>query len=89
MDRYDAIRRPRHPQAFIEVVQKRLREALTRFDTALEPGTTGGVDIVRKHGEPWIKVSPPGRQEVALHLLQSALVHVNTLLRQDILSEEK
>lgn len=26
---------------------------------------------------------------LALHLLQSALVHVNTLLLQDILSEEK
>ncbi|MFE4540834.1 DUF4158 domain-containing protein [Streptomyces scopuliridis] len=44
-------------------LQKRLREALTRLDTALELGTTGGVDIVRRRGEPWIKVSPLGKQE--------------------------
>nr|WP_158983924.1 Tn3 family transposase [Streptomyces lateritius] len=60
---YDAIRRPQDPEKFIEALQKRLREALTRFDTALELGTTGGVDIVRKQGEPWIKVSPLGKQE--------------------------
>ncbi|MEU9064797.1 hypothetical protein AB0D13_39690 [Streptomyces sp. NPDC048430] len=46
---YDAIRQPQDPEKFIEAHQKRLREALTRFDAALEPGTTGGVDIVRKH----------------------------------------
>ncbi|CDR17529.1 Tn3 family transposase [Streptomyces iranensis] len=60
---YDAIRQPQDPQAFIEALQKRLREALTRFDTALELGTTGGVDIVRRHGEPWITVAPLGKQE--------------------------
>lgn len=60
---YDAIRQPQDPEKFIEALEKRLREALTRFDTALELGTTGGVDIVKKHGEPWIKVSPLGKQE--------------------------
>ncbi|SFO06956.1 Transposase and inactivated derivatives, TnpA family [Streptomyces sp. cf124] len=60
---YDAIRQPQDPEKFIETLQKRLREALTRFDTALELGTTGGVDIVKKHGEPWIKVSPLGKQD--------------------------
>lgn len=60
---YDAIRRPQDPEKFIEALQKRLRETLTRFNTALELGTTGGVDIVKKHGEPWIKVSPLGKQE--------------------------
>ncbi|MFB7868036.1 Tn3 family transposase [Streptomyces sp. NPDC056069] len=35
----------------------------TRSAMALELGTTGGVDIVKKHGEPWIKVSPLGKQE--------------------------
>ncbi|EGJ72783.1 putative transposase Tn3 family protein (plasmid) [Streptomyces sp. Tu6071] len=59
---YDAIRQPQDPGSFIGALQKRLREALTRLDTALELGTTGGVDIVRKHGEPWIKVSPLGKQ---------------------------
>ncbi len=60
---YDAIRQPQDPEKFIGALHKRLREALARFDTALELGTTGGVDIVRRHGEPWIKVSPLGKQE--------------------------
>ncbi|MFF6888947.1 Tn3 family transposase [Streptomyces sp. NPDC012421] len=60
---YDAIRQPQDPEKFIGALQKRLREALTRFDRALELGTTGGVDIVKRHGEPWIKVSPLGKQE--------------------------
>ncbi|MFF8649599.1 hypothetical protein ACF06D_15340 [Streptomyces griseoluteus] len=30
---------------------------------ALDLGIAGGVDIVRRHGEPWIKVSPLGKQE--------------------------
>ncbi|MFF4391263.1 Tn3 family transposase [Streptomyces sp. NPDC001552] len=59
---YDAIRQPQDPGAFIGALKKRLRESLTRLDTALELGTTGGVDIVKKHGEPWIKVSPLGKQ---------------------------
>ncbi|MFE5940811.1 Tn3 family transposase [Streptomyces sp. NPDC056470] len=58
-----AIRQPLDPGEFIEALQTRLREALTRFDTSLETGTTGGVEITRKHGEPWIKVSPLGKQE--------------------------
>lgn len=43
---YAAIRQPQDPEKFIEALQRRLREALTRFDTALELGTTGGVAIV-------------------------------------------
>ncbi|WP_406739500.1 Tn3 family transposase [Streptomyces sp. NBC_00853] len=59
---YDAIRQPQDPGAFIGALKKRLRESSTRLDTALELGTTGGVDIVKKHGEPWIKVSPLAKQ---------------------------
>jgi hypothetical protein len=58
---YGAIRQPLDPGEFIDALQRKLREALTRFDTALEVGTTGGVEITRKHGEPWIKVSPAGQ----------------------------
>lgn len=54
---WGGIRRPLDPGEFIDALQKRLREALTRFATALEAGTTGGVETTRKHGEPWIKVS--------------------------------
>ncbi|MEV5441001.1 Tn3 family transposase [Streptomyces sp. NPDC052644] len=35
----------------------------TAFEQALAEGTTGGVAIVKKHGEPWSRVSPHGKQE--------------------------
>ncbi|WP_327209269.1 Tn3 family transposase [[Kitasatospora] papulosa] len=60
---YSAIRQPQDPQEFIAALQKRLRDALTGFDQALELGTTGGVEITKRHGEPWIKVSPLAKQE--------------------------
>ncbi|MEI5100225.1 Tn3 family transposase [Streptomyces sp. PmtG] len=60
---YDAIRQPLDATAFTGALEKKLRDALTRFDTALELGTTGGVEITTKRGEPWIKVSPLGKQE--------------------------
>ncbi|WP_189316114.1 hypothetical protein [Streptomyces brasiliensis] len=43
--------------------QGRLRASLDRFDRALAEGTTGGVAIVKRHGGPWIRVSPRGMQE--------------------------
>ncbi|WP_244336632.1 hypothetical protein [Streptomyces seoulensis] len=43
---------PTPSSKFIDALQKRLHEALTRFGTALELGTTNGVDIVKKHGQP-------------------------------------
>nr|WP_308433152.1 Tn3 family transposase [Streptomyces tanashiensis] len=60
---YGAIRQPLDPGEFIDALQRKLREALTRFDSALKRGTTGGAEITRKHGEPWTKVSPLGKQE--------------------------
>ncbi|MET7300675.1 Tn3 family transposase [Embleya sp. NPDC005575] len=60
---YSAIRQPQDPQEFIAALQKRLRDALTGFDRALELGTTGGVEITRKHDEPWNRVSPLAKQE--------------------------
>ncbi|MBE1602833.1 hypothetical protein SAMN06272781_0200 [Streptomyces sp. 1222.2] len=36
--------------------------AKVRRAEALEEGTMGGVAIVKKHGEPWIRVSPRGKQ---------------------------
>lgn len=59
---YDAIRQPLDATAFTDALEKKLRDALTRFDTALELGTTGGVEITTKRGEPWMKVSPLGKQ---------------------------
>ncbi|WP_405691250.1 Tn3 family transposase [Streptomyces sp. NBC_00057] len=136
---YAALGQPQDADEFITALQGRLRASLDRFDRALAEGTTGGVSIVKKHGEPWIKVSPRGKQEepeslvaikaeiercwgtiglldifygkdgfygrdgdlagqdkesqevsmLALHLLQSALVHVNTLLMQQVLADPK
>ncbi|WP_326699818.1 hypothetical protein OG909_22500 [Streptomyces sp. NBC_01754] len=46
------------PATFIEALKKKHRDALDRFEQALKDDTTSGVAIVKKNGEPWIKVSP-------------------------------
>ena len=53
---YAAIRQPLDPTAFVGDLQTRLRDALDRLDTGLAAGTTGGVRIVTRRGEPWISV---------------------------------
>jgi len=53
---YAAIRQPLDPTAFVSDLQTRLREALDRLDGGLEAGTTGGVRIITRRGEPWISV---------------------------------
>lgn len=60
---YAAIRQPQDAGEFIDALQGKLRTSLDRFERALAEGTTGGVAIVNKHGEPWIRVSPPEKQE--------------------------
>ncbi|MEV6864190.1 hypothetical protein AB0M44_24680 [Streptosporangium subroseum] len=60
---YAALGQPQDAGEFITALQGRLRASLDRFDRALAEGTTGGVSIVKKHGEPWVKVSPRGKQE--------------------------
>ncbi|MEV4116235.1 Tn3 family transposase [Nonomuraea sp. NPDC049695] len=60
---YAALGQPQDAGEFITALKVKLRTSLDRFDRALGEGTTGGVAIVRKHGEPWIRVSPRGRQE--------------------------
>lgn len=59
---YRALKKPRDPQAFVADLQARLGAALTRLDTALAQGTTGGVRITKRKGEPWITVPPVARQ---------------------------
>ena len=53
---YAAIRQPLDPTAFVGDLQERLRDALSRLDEGLSEGTTGGVRIVTRRGEPWISV---------------------------------
>ncbi|MGW0753521.1 DUF4158 domain-containing protein [Streptomyces sp. NPDC002587] len=60
---YAALGQPQDAGEFVAVLQGKLRASLDRFDRALAEGTTGGVAIVKKRGEPWIRVSPRGKQE--------------------------
>lgn len=60
---YAALGQPQDAGEFITALQSKLRASLDRFEQALAEGTTGGVAIVKKHGEPWIRVSPRGKQE--------------------------
>lgn len=60
---YAALGQPQDAREFIAALQGKLRTSLDRFERALAEGTTGGVAIVKKHGEPWIRVSPRGKQE--------------------------
>jgi TnpA family transposase/ribosomal protein L17 len=55
---YRALSKPRDPQEFITDLQSRHTAALDRLNTALRKGTTGGVKITTKKGEPWISVPP-------------------------------
>ena len=59
---YEALSKPRDPADFIADLQRRHVAALGRLNTALGKGTTGGVKITRKNGEPWIAVPPLARQ---------------------------
>ncbi len=60
---YEALKKPRDPAAFIADLQRRHTAALDRLDKAMRKGSTGGVKITRKKGEPWISVPPLGKQE--------------------------
>ncbi|MGW9641305.1 Tn3 family transposase [Streptomyces albidoflavus] len=60
---YAALGQPQDAGEFITALKAKLRTSLDRFEQALAEGTTGGVAIVKKHGEPWIRVSPRGKQE--------------------------
>jgi TnpA family transposase len=53
---YAALRQPREPTAFIATLRDQLRQALGKLEAALAAGTTGGVTITRRRGEPWLAV---------------------------------
>lgn len=48
---YAALGQPQDAGEFITALKGRLRTSLDRFEQALAEGTTGGVAIVKKHGE--------------------------------------
>ena len=53
---YAELGKPLDAAEFIGGLKKRLGEALTRLDTALARGTSGGVRIVTRQGSPWVSV---------------------------------
>jgi len=59
---YEALKKPRDPAEFIAHLKKRHTAALTMLNKALTKGTTGGVKITTKKGEPWISVPPVAKQ---------------------------
>ncbi|GAA2621474.1 hypothetical protein GCM10009863_39450 [Streptomyces axinellae] len=60
---YAAQGQPQDAGEFITALQRRLRTSLDRFEQALAEAPRVGVAIVKKHGQPWIRVSPRGKQE--------------------------
>ncbi|GGM74004.1 hypothetical protein GCM10012275_50900 [Longimycelium tulufanense] len=53
---YAALGKPLQAKAFVAGLRRRLTDALDRCNTALDQGTTGGVRIVTRRGQPWISV---------------------------------
>ncbi len=53
---YAALSKPLDATAFVADLKTRLRASLDRLDTALATGTSGGVRIVTRKGQPWISV---------------------------------
>ncbi len=59
---YQALGKPRDPGVFIADLRQRHAAALGRLNDALAGGTTGGVTITTRRGEPWISVPHVPRQ---------------------------
>ena len=53
---YAELGKPLDAAEFIGGLRKRLGEGLTRLDTALARGTSGGVRIITRQGSPWVSV---------------------------------
>jgi len=53
---YAAIGKPLDAKAFVADLRRRQREALDRLDQAMAKGTTGGVRVITRNGQPWISV---------------------------------
>jgi hypothetical protein len=53
---YAAIRQPLNPRAFIADLKKRMTAGLDQLSGALSDGSSGGVKVTTRKGEPWITV---------------------------------
>jgi TnpA family transposase len=59
---YAALNKPLHAVEFIEDLKHRHRAALDRLNTALAHGTTGGVKVTSRGGQPWVRVPKLAKQ---------------------------
>lgn len=73
---YAAIRQPLDATAFIGDLRRRLDRALTHLSGAMAAGQSGGVQITRRRGEPWITVPKLERlaEPAGLAALKDAVV---------------
>ncbi|MDP9612749.1 Tn3 family transposase [Streptomyces demainii] len=53
---YAAIRQPLDSREFITGLKQRMTNGLDRLTAALADGSSGGVKVTTRHGEPWISV---------------------------------
>jgi hypothetical protein len=53
---YAEMGKPLDAAEFIAGLRKRLDDGLTRLDTALARGTSGGVRVITRQGSPWVSV---------------------------------
>ena len=53
---YAELGKPLDAAEFVAGLRKRLDDGLTRLDTALARGTSGGVRIITRQGSPWVSV---------------------------------
>ncbi|MEV0375549.1 transposase [Streptomyces sp. NPDC050636] len=53
---YAAIRQPLDAAEFITDLKQRMTNGLDRLTAALADGSSGGVNVTTRHGEPWISV---------------------------------
>jgi hypothetical protein len=53
---YAELAKPLDATEFIDGLRRRLDDGLTRLDTALAKGTSGGVRIITRQGSPWVSV---------------------------------
>ncbi|WP_199272910.1 hypothetical protein [Streptomyces broussonetiae] len=63
---YAAIRQPLNVREFITDLKQRMASGRDRLTAALADGSSGGVKVITRHGEPWISVpkldGPTGQQ---------------------------
>ncbi len=59
---YTALRVPLDAASFVADLKERHVAALCQLDDALKDGTTGGVRIGKRRGQPWITVPPQPKQ---------------------------